>query len=222
MTGGQKRSRTRLDPAVRRREIVEAAARVFAEHDPSEVSFERVAEEAGVSRGLVYSYFGDRGSLLAAVYDHELRLLDAEIDGALESLGSDHERLSRAVAAYLGFAWRHRRSWSIIASASASRHPAVREAIQARTDRIAAAITDAPEARVLVRGVLGMLEAAALHTLEDDDTDRDRLARLLTKVIWDGVSSISAPRPARGAEPLAVMDGDGTHRDGGVDHRPHP
>ena len=60
------RSRTRLDPAVRRRQIAEAAARVFAEHDPSEVSFELIADEAGVSRSLVYSYFGDRGSLFAA------------------------------------------------------------------------------------------------------------------------------------------------------------
>jgi AcrR family transcriptional regulator len=201
---------------VRRRQIVEAAARVFAEHDPNEVSFERVAEEAGVSRGLVYSYFGDRGSLLAAAYDNELRLIDAEIDAALQSLGSDQERLTRAVSAYLGFAWRHRRSWAIIASASASRHPAVRDAIQARTDRIAAAITDAPEGRVVVRGVLGMLEAAALHTLEDDDTDRERLTRLLTKVIWDGVSSITGPRPGSG-----TMD-DGVPRDGDVDHRPHP
>jgi AcrR family transcriptional regulator len=190
VTEAQNRSRTRLDPAVRRRQIAEAAARVFAEHDPSEVSFELIADEAGVSRSLVYSYFGDRGSLFAAAYNHELELLDAEIDGALESLGSDRERLSRAVSAYLGFAWRHRRSWQVIASASSSRHPAVREAIQARTDRIAASITDTPEARLLVRGVIGMLEAAALHTLENDDVDTDGLAELLTRVIWDGVSSL--------------------------------
>lgn len=189
------RSRTRLDPAVRRRQIAEAAARVFAEHDPSEVSFELIADEAGVSRALVYSYFGDRGSLFAAAYNHELESLDRDIDGALESLGTDRERLARAVAAYLGFAWRHRTSWQMIASASSSRHPAVREAIQARTDRIVAAITDTPEARLLVRGVIGMVEAAALHTLENDDVDPERLADLLTQIIWDGVSS---------------LDGDGT------------
>ncbi len=195
------RSRTRLDPAVRRRQIAEAAARVFAEHDPTEVSFELIAEEAGVSRSLVYSYFGDRGSLFAAAYNHELERLDGEIDGALESLGTDRERLARAVAAYLGFAWRHRESWQLIASASSSRHPAVREAIQARTDRIAASITDTPEARLLVRGVIGMLEAAAIHTLENDDVDPEGLAELLTQIIWDGVSS---------------LDGDGGRDPGGT------
>jgi AcrR family transcriptional regulator len=190
VTDARPRARTRLDPAVRRRQIAEAAARVFSEHDPSEVSFELIAEEAGVSRSLVYSYFGDRGSLFAAAYNHVLERLDAEIDGALESLGSDRERLARAVSAYLGFAWRHRSSWQLITSASSSRHPAVREAIQARTDRIAASITDAPEARLLVRGVIGMLEAAAVHTLENEGTDPDTLAELLTQVIWDGLSSL--------------------------------
>ena len=175
---------------MRRQQIAAAAARVFAEHDPSEVSFEAVAEEAGVSRSLVYSYFGDRGSLFAAAYTHELARLDAEIDGALESMGSDRERLASAVGAYLEFAWRHRKEWELIASASASRHPAVREAVVARTDQIARTLGGSPEARLLVRGVIGMLEAAAVHTLEQDEVDHGTLADLLTQVIWAGVSSL--------------------------------
>jgi AcrR family transcriptional regulator len=184
------RTRTRLDPAVRRQQIAEAAARVFAEHDPAEVSFEAVAEEAGVSRALVYSYFGDRGSLFAAAYTYEQARLDADIDGALESMGDDRDRLARAVAAYLQFAWRHRKEWELIASASASRHPAVREAVGARTDQIARSLGGSPEARLLVRGVIGMLEAAAVHTLEQDEVDHATLAELLTQVIWAGVSSL--------------------------------
>lgn len=217
MGGDEKRSRTRLDPTVRRRQIAEVAARVFAEHDPSEVSFELIAEEAGISRSLVYSYFGDRGSLFAAACDHELEPLDAEIDAALEALGSDRERLARAVSAYLRFAWRHRRSWLMIASASGSRHPAVREAIHARTDRIAAAITEAPEGRLLVRGVLGMLEAAALHALEHDDADPEGLAGLLTKVIWDGVSSLDGVRSEPGSVVAEANDADAVEGSVGVD-----
>ncbi len=184
------RSRTRLDPAVRRQQIAEAAARVFAEHDPSEVSFEAVADAAGVSRSLVYSYFGDRGSLFAAAYTYELARLDSQIDGALESMGSDRERLAKAVRAYLEFAWRHRKEWELIASASASRHPAVREAVVARTAQIASSLGGTPEARLLVRGVIGMLEAAAVHTLEQDEVPPEVLAELLTQVIWAGVSSL--------------------------------
>lgn len=163
---------------------------MFAEHDPSAVSFEAVADEAGVSRSLVYSYFGDRGSLFAAAYTYELARLDTDIDGALESLGTDRERLGRAVAAYLEFASRHRKEWELIASASASRHPAVREAVIARTERIARSLGGDAGARLLVRGVIGMLEAAAVHTLESDDVEPGTLAELLTQVIWAGVSSL--------------------------------
>lgn len=163
---------------------------MFAEHDPSEVSFEAVADAAGVSRSLVYSYFGDRGSLFAAAYTHELQRLDERIDGALESLGSDRDRLERAVEAYLDFAKRHRDAWELIASAGSSRHPAVREAVNARTERIAETLGGTPEARLLVRGVIGMLEAAAVHTLENDDVSLDDLAGKLTQVIWAGVSSM--------------------------------
>lgn len=184
----QPRARTRLDPAVRRRQIAEAAARVFAEHDPSEVSFETVAEEAGVSRSLVYSYFGDRGSLFAAAYTCEMNRLDDEIDGALERLGNNRERLESAVRAYLRFASRHRERWNLIASAGSSRHPAVRDAISARTDRIADSLGGSAEARLLVSGVIGMLEAAAVHVLEQS-ADPDELSDLLTQVIWAGVSS---------------------------------
>ncbi len=190
-----RKGRTRLDPAVRRRQIAEAAAKVFSQNDPSDVSFELVADEAGVSRSLVYSYFGDRGSLFAAAYSHELARLDEAIDGALEALGADRAALRRAVRAYLDFAWRNRSSWQLIASASASRHPAVQQAIRERTERIASSMTaarasaDGPEARMLVRGVIGMLEAAAIQTLEHEDVDVDQLAELLTQIIWDGVSS---------------------------------
>jgi AcrR family transcriptional regulator len=182
------KTRTRLDPAVRRRQIAEAAARVFAENDPSEVSFETVADEAGVSRSLVYTYFGDRGSLFAAAYTCEMLRLDEEIDGALEKLGNNRDRLDRAVHAYLRFASRHRERWNLIASAGSSRHPAVRDAIAARTDRIASSLGGSAEARLLVSGVIGMLEAAAVHVLEED-VDPDELADLLTQVIWAGVSS---------------------------------
>ena len=57
----EKRAVTRLDPAVRRTQIIEAAAELFAERDPAEAPFEEIADAAGVSRALVYNYFGDRG-----------------------------------------------------------------------------------------------------------------------------------------------------------------
>ncbi|MDZ7673449.1 MAG: TetR/AcrR family transcriptional regulator [Acidimicrobiales bacterium] len=187
----ESRSRTRLDPAVRRQQIAEAAARAYAERDPAEVTFEDVADEAGVSRSLVYAYFGDRGNLLAAAYTVELARLDRAIDGALGDIRLDRSRVDDAVRTYLAFASRHRASWNLMAAAGSSRHPAVREAIAARTERIAEQVGNTTEVRLLVSGVIGMLEAAAAQVLENGDTDPDELADLLSQVIWAGVSSLS-------------------------------
>ena len=76
------RVRTRLTRATRREQIIDAAVLVFKGRDPSEVTFEEVADAAGVSRALVYNYFGDRRGLVAAVFRrHTDRLHDAVTAG---------------------------------------------------------------------------------------------------------------------------------------------
>lgn len=184
------RARTRLDPEVRRRQIAAAAARIFAERSPEEVTFEAVAEEAGVSRGLVYSYFGDRGGLYAAAYGHELAALDEQLDAAFAAGGDGREQIARAIDAYLRFAAARRESWTLIASAGSSRHPAVREAIDARVDRLAVAIGEGPRTRLVIRGLIGMLEAAAVHSIADNDLDVDMTVDVLTDIVWSGIGSL--------------------------------
>ena len=48
----------RLDPAQRREQILDAANALFAERAYDEVSIEKIASAAGVTRGLVHHYFG--------------------------------------------------------------------------------------------------------------------------------------------------------------------
>jgi len=58
------RTRTRLARDERREQLVDAAAAVLQGRDPAEVTFEEIADAAGVSRALVYNYFGDRNGVL--------------------------------------------------------------------------------------------------------------------------------------------------------------
>src|SRR3954451_21426964 len=51
---------SRLDPAQRRDQILDAASALFAERSYDEVSVEDIAGSAGVARGLVHHYFGGR------------------------------------------------------------------------------------------------------------------------------------------------------------------
>ncbi|MFF3276592.1 TetR/AcrR family transcriptional regulator [Streptomyces chrestomyceticus] len=60
--------RQRLTPADRRAQLLTVGARLFAAHPYADVLMEQVAEEAGVSRALLYRHFPSKHALFAAVY----------------------------------------------------------------------------------------------------------------------------------------------------------
>lgn len=68
------RSRTRLDPDVRRAQILDAAAALFHDEDYATVSLERIAEAAGVTRGLLHHYFGSKRALFVEVIARDVRI----------------------------------------------------------------------------------------------------------------------------------------------------
>lgn len=185
------RTRTRLDPQIRRTQIVEAAVRVFADTDPVDVTFEEIAEAAGVSRALVYNYFGDRGGLVAAVYLHMFDELNAELNTTIDPDGPPEERLRSIVRGYLRFAIDHDTAWRLLQSTGAMHHPAVQGARQQHMERLALAWgAQGPEGRTLAYGVVGLLESATFDWLRDRDTDVERLSDLIFDLLWTGLSSL--------------------------------
>ncbi len=182
----------RLDPATRRAQLVAAAAVVFRDRDPSDVSFEEVAEAGGVSRSLVYTYFGDRGGLIAAVYLHNLEQLDAELGRALDGGLPDEVRVRQLIRRYLVFARDNEPSWKLMVAAGALQHPAIQGARRARIERIAAAWADEPSARLVARGVVGLLEATAQDWVDYRDCGIERATDVLVAVLWEGVGGLQA------------------------------
>ncbi|MGW6981493.1 TetR/AcrR family transcriptional regulator [Streptomyces sp. NPDC054932] len=60
--------RRRLSPDERRAQLLAVGAELFARHPYDEVLMEDVAEQAGVSRALLYRHFAGKQELFAAVY----------------------------------------------------------------------------------------------------------------------------------------------------------
>ncbi|MET9970847.1 TetR/AcrR family transcriptional regulator [Streptomyces sp. NPDC006356] len=77
----------RADAARNRARLLEAAARLIAEHGAAGVTMEAVAAEAGVGKGTVFRRFGDRTGLLTALLDHSARGLQADFLGGPPPLG---------------------------------------------------------------------------------------------------------------------------------------
>ena len=63
------RKHSRLDPAQRRQQILDAANDLFAERGYEEVTVEDIARAAGVTRGLVHHYFGGRTEVYLALLE---------------------------------------------------------------------------------------------------------------------------------------------------------
>jgi AcrR family transcriptional regulator len=68
------RQRTRLDPDLRRGQILSAASKIFREQEFSAVSLDAVADRAGVTRGLLHHYFGSKRGLYLAVVEQAVRI----------------------------------------------------------------------------------------------------------------------------------------------------
>jgi AcrR family transcriptional regulator len=100
----------RADAAANREKILAAAERLFAASDPSTVSMDAVAAEAGVGKGTLFRRFGDRATLARNVLGrHEAAFQNAIIAGE-PPLGPGAPPLERLVAfgsAYLEFLEQH-------------------------------------------------------------------------------------------------------------------
>ncbi|WP_217143531.1 TetR/AcrR family transcriptional regulator [Streptomyces sp. AC627_RSS907] len=77
----------RADAARNRARLLEAAARLIAEHGAAGVTMEAVASAASVGKGTVFRRFGDRTGLLMALLDHSEKKFQAALLSGPPPLG---------------------------------------------------------------------------------------------------------------------------------------
>src|SRR5690349_25146710 len=93
-------------PIDKRRQILDAAIRVFARQGFHSTRVSDIADEAGVAYGLVYHYFRSKDEVMNELFTERWSLLLAAIDEADRSDGSGREKLE-AVAGFIVDSYRH-------------------------------------------------------------------------------------------------------------------
>jgi TetR/AcrR family transcriptional regulator, fatty acid metabolism regulator protein len=93
-------------PAEKRRQILDAAVRVFARQGFHATRVSDIADEAGVAYGLVYHYFNSKEEVLNELFVERWSLLIAAIEEADRAGGPHRERLA-AVASFIIDSYRH-------------------------------------------------------------------------------------------------------------------
>ncbi|MCF3120950.1 TetR/AcrR family transcriptional regulator [Streptomyces arenae] len=196
----QERTRRRLSTEERREQLLSVGARLFAQKPYDDVWIERVAEIAGVSRGLLYHYFPTKRDFFAAVVHREsermLRLTAAEPGLAVR------EQITAGLDAFLGYVESHAQGFRAFHRAEAAGDPLVREVyrngLAAQERQILAALAadpgaadiaqDVPTLRLAVRGWLAFMVAVCLEWLEEPDLTRTQVRDLCAKALLGAIT----------------------------------
>jgi TetR/AcrR family transcriptional regulator, fatty acid metabolism regulator protein len=100
------RARTNSSAVDKRRQILDAAVRVFARQGFHATRVSDIADEAGVAYGLVYHYFSSKEQVMNDLFRERWSLLLNAIDEADSGAAAPREKLAQ-VAAFIIDSYRH-------------------------------------------------------------------------------------------------------------------
>src|SRR5204863_3719187 len=120
------RGRRKLPRAVRERQMLEVAGRVFAAHGFHEASMDEIAQHAGISKPMIYNYFGSKEGLYFAYIELAGQRLLARMAeaarGVDDSQGFDAERrLLASSLAFFAHVDERREEWAVLFGEFATR-----------------------------------------------------------------------------------------------------
>lgn len=178
--------------------MLEVAEAVFAERGYQDASMDEIARRVGVTKPMLYAYFGSKEGLLVAtigrVREDMTRAVVASLDGAT----SLRDVLWRGLLAYHEFVAEHDQGWVVIRQvASAAVNDQVEGIRRELRDLIAEMIrVYAPEAPPLNREayaelIVGACERAAIWRQTRDDVNPRRAAELTMEGLWNGIERLA-------------------------------
>ena len=182
------RGRTRLTPEQRRTQLLDLGVSLLATRSLDELTIDVLAEEAGISRGLLYHYFGNKHDFREAVVRRAVTDLIEQT--APPEGGEPLDRLLASVAAYVDYVEANYQGYVSIVRGAAGGNETLRQVYEqtrdALTDRIftedaqGEIIPDTPAARLMVRGWSAMGEEMVLTWVADPrGVTRDQLLEAL-------------------------------------------
>ncbi|BDT94728.1 MULTISPECIES: TetR/AcrR family transcriptional regulator [Nocardia] len=182
----------------RRRQLIGIGLGMLIDRPWHQITVDAVAQEAGISRGLLFHYFPTK-------QDYYAQLVHAASQRFLRATGPDPDAadpLASMIANFVGYM--RRRSGPLVGLLRAAGQDPVLESIMERmhdelTDRVFAALgrpARSTAERLVVRSWWAMAEDLTVQWLSRDDVDQDGLDRLLFDMLSRVLDSVDAERAA--------------------------
>lgn len=181
--------RTRLSPAQRRTQLLDLGVRLLATRSLDELSIDLLAEEAGISRGLMYHYFGGKQGFYEAVVQHAADDLYART--APPDEGEPLERLLASLTGYVDYVVANHAGYRSLVKGATAGNDSLRAIYEttfaALAERFFTAdpgglvIPDTPAVRLLIHAWQAMVEDLVLTWCDAPaGLSRDDLLQVIT------------------------------------------
>ncbi|HET9154534.1 MAG TPA: TetR/AcrR family transcriptional regulator [Solirubrobacterales bacterium] len=202
--------RTRLSRDERMEQTLEVAHLLFAEGGYAAVTMEEIAGEVGVTKPLLYNYFGNKERLYIACLERAGDALIATIAEAVGQTDSPGDALAAGVGAFFGFLDSDRAAWAVLFDETLPHGGEVVDRVAEYRRQIidlvsGSLLTQLPdrareaakvEVEALSTALLGAAEALARWWLRTEAIGAADAAELLISTVEPGLRARSAPSPA--------------------------
>lgn len=193
----------RLPREERRAQLMDAARGLFAAHGYAGTSMDVIAEQASVSKPVLYQHFGGKHELFLELLDQEADKLWTALQAALAAPDTNRERAHATVHAVFRYMDSPGCTHRILFESGAEHDPAV----HARLERVRAGMTSevasildgqtvvmGGKAEVVARGVVEMVLGAARHWADHVEKDgrptAEETAAAVQELLWLGLEAI--------------------------------
>jgi AcrR family transcriptional regulator len=189
--------RVRRDVQARREQLVALGMELFSQRTYDEVSIDELAQEAGISKGLLYHYFPTKRDFYIATVREAARQL---LERTATPEGMDPlARLQAGLDAYIDYVGKHGKPYAALLRSGVGADTEVTKIVDQTRDAFAARLIEAspagahaPLARIALRGWVGFVESSTLEWLvQKKKIDPGVLRTMLMKVLVDAVTAAS-------------------------------
>jgi AcrR family transcriptional regulator len=183
---------------------------LFAARGYAAVTMDEVAAEVGVTKPLLYNYFGNKDRLYVACMERAGEALTAAISEAVIATDTPAEALNAGLRAFFSFLDADRSAWAVLFDETQPHAGLTAERVASYRDTIAELVAGALleqlsprrreaariEVEALSAALLGSAEALARWWLRTEVVSAVQAAEFLISTVEPGLRARSAPSPA--------------------------
>ncbi|MDQ0367917.1 AcrR family transcriptional regulator [Catenuloplanes indicus] len=193
----------RLPRAVRERQMLDSAVRVFSRRGYHAASMDEIAEDAGISKPMVYAYLGTKEEVFLAALHREADRLMEVVAGAVEPGAPADRQLWSGLRAFFDFVAGNREGWTVLYRQARGLEPFAAELAGMRSRMVqvvTALLTRAmsgsggratgTELEVMAHALVGAGESLADWMTDHPGADPAKTATQMMNVAWLGADRL--------------------------------